>query len=182
MTIKESGRVLPYPSACLPRNTLTGKCGWPIHYRNVQPGCMVGYRPTRWLSKLLSLRDTINPVCASTWSNLLTGAKWSVLNQLRHGLPPSELLTWKHATLRLPIRYPPLSSNCTAQSHICATLQLLLINHIGPPSREMALSQAVFDHSSSTEKGPYHKWFPTTRLLPISYTTKHSHSNANLLS
>jgi hypothetical protein len=45
--IKESGQVLPNPSACLPRDTSMGIRGWPMHYLNVHPGGMVWYRPTR---------------------------------------------------------------------------------------------------------------------------------------
>jgi hypothetical protein len=45
--LKESGRVLPHPSARLPRDTLMGIRGWHMHYLNVHLGGMVGYRPTR---------------------------------------------------------------------------------------------------------------------------------------
>jgi hypothetical protein len=54
---------------------------------------MVGYHTTQWPSKLLVLLYPINLVCVNTKSNLLTGAKQSVLNRLRWGLPPSELWT-----------------------------------------------------------------------------------------
>jgi hypothetical protein len=46
MIIKELDRVLPHPSACLPHDTSTGIHGWPIHYPDVHPRGMVGYRPT----------------------------------------------------------------------------------------------------------------------------------------
>jgi hypothetical protein len=98
--IKESGRVLPHPSACLPLNTSTGIRGWPMHYPDVHPGGMVGYHPTWGPIELLSLQNPINPVCTSTQSNLLTKVKRLILNRLRWGIPPSELQTWKQSTHR----------------------------------------------------------------------------------
>jgi hypothetical protein len=55
-----------YPSAGLPRDISTGIRGWPPHYPSVHPLSTVGCRPTQRPSKLLSLRDPINLVCAST--------------------------------------------------------------------------------------------------------------------
>jgi hypothetical protein len=43
----DRARVLPHPSAHVPRDTLMGICGWPMHYPDVHPGGMVGYHPTR---------------------------------------------------------------------------------------------------------------------------------------
>jgi hypothetical protein len=60
------GQVLPHPSARLSHDTSMGIRGWPIHYPDVHPGGMVGYRPTRRPSKLLSLQESINLVCIST--------------------------------------------------------------------------------------------------------------------
>jgi hypothetical protein len=50
--IKESGRVLPHPSARLPHDTVTGIRGWPMHYPDVHPLGTVGYHPTRRHTKL----------------------------------------------------------------------------------------------------------------------------------
>jgi hypothetical protein len=55
-----------YPSACLPRDTSTSIRGWSTHYPDLHSVGMVGYRPIRWPSKLLSLWDPINHVCTST--------------------------------------------------------------------------------------------------------------------
>jgi hypothetical protein len=51
------------------------------------------------------------------YSYLLAGARRSVLNQLRWGLPPWSSKFMIQATLNLPIQYSPLSSNCPVQSH-----------------------------------------------------------------
>jgi hypothetical protein len=64
--IKESDWVLPHPSAHIPHDTSAGIRGWPIQYPDVDPLGMVGYRPTQRHMKLLSLQDSINPICAST--------------------------------------------------------------------------------------------------------------------
>jgi hypothetical protein len=76
MIIKESGRALPHPSACLPRDASTDIRGWPIHYPDVHPGGMVEYRLTRRPWKLPSLQGPISLVCARaqlTWSLIDTG-------------------------------------------------------------------------------------------------------------
>jgi hypothetical protein len=65
MTIKELGWVLPHPSARLPRDTVIGIRGCPVHYPSVHPVGVVGYHPTQQLYKLLSLEDPINHVCIS---------------------------------------------------------------------------------------------------------------------
>jgi hypothetical protein len=85
----------PHPSACLPCDTSLGY-PWVAHtlsllpHRAITVGVM-GCPPTQRSMKLLSLWDPINLICASTKSNLFTGAKRSVLNRHRRGLPPSEL-------------------------------------------------------------------------------------------
>jgi hypothetical protein len=45
--IKESGRVLPHSSACLPCDTSMSIRGWPMHYPDVHPRGVVGYHLTR---------------------------------------------------------------------------------------------------------------------------------------
>jgi hypothetical protein len=45
--IKVSVWVLPHPSARLPRDTVTGIHGWPMHYPIVHLLGMVGYHPTQ---------------------------------------------------------------------------------------------------------------------------------------
>jgi hypothetical protein len=64
--IKESGQVLPHPSTRLPRDTSMDIRGWPMYYLDVHPGGMVGYHLTQRIAKIISLRDLINHVQAST--------------------------------------------------------------------------------------------------------------------
>jgi hypothetical protein len=63
---KSQDQVLPRPSAVFHTITSTGIRGWPAHYPIVHSWSKVRYRPTRRPSKLLSLWDPINLVCAST--------------------------------------------------------------------------------------------------------------------
>jgi hypothetical protein len=56
----------PHPSVRLPRDTLVGIRGWPMHYPFLHPLSMVGYYPTQRPLKLISLRDSIYPKCPST--------------------------------------------------------------------------------------------------------------------
>jgi hypothetical protein len=66
LTIKESGWVLPHPIACLSCYNLVGP-PWVAHTLSQCTSVReVRHRPTRWPSKLLSLQDPINPVCANT--------------------------------------------------------------------------------------------------------------------
>jgi hypothetical protein len=44
-----------HPSTRLPRDVSTGVSGWPVHYLGLHPIGMVGYRPTRRPSMLLSV-------------------------------------------------------------------------------------------------------------------------------
>jgi hypothetical protein len=56
-------------------------------------------------------------------SNLLTGARRSVLNQLRRELPPSSSEFQIGPLLFLPIQYSPFLPNCPTQSPIMPTIQ-----------------------------------------------------------
>jgi hypothetical protein len=69
MTMKElsqTHRILVPSSTWKPRRVV---CGWPEHYLNVIREVQWGCHPTQRLSKLLRLRDPINPLCASTQLN-----------------------------------------------------------------------------------------------------------------
>jgi hypothetical protein len=108
----------PYPSVIFHAKTSTGS-PWVVRtLSQCHPWSTVGYRPTQRSSKLLSLWDPINLVCASIKSILFTRARQSVLNRHRRALPPSKLWIWKQSTLNLPVWYSPLSPNCPAWSHI----------------------------------------------------------------
>jgi hypothetical protein len=71
------------------------------------------------------------------------------LNRHRWGLPPWSSEFQIRPRVLLPIQYSPLSPNSPADLQLCQYL----------------------DHLA---KGPYREQIPTTRLLQIAYTTKHS--------
>jgi hypothetical protein len=84
-----------------------------------------------------------------------------VLNRHRWGLPPWSSEYENRPLSLLQIRYSPLSPSCPARSRIETTRNHASnIIHIEPPSWE----------------GTYREWLLTTRLLPVAYFTKHSHS------
>jgi hypothetical protein len=108
----------PYPSAIFHVKTLTGSPWVARTLSQYHLWSTVGCHPTQRPPKLLSLRDPINLICASTKSILFIGARWSVLNRHKRGLPPSKLRIWKQTNLNLPVRYSPLSTSCPVRSHI----------------------------------------------------------------
>jgi hypothetical protein len=57
---------LPHHSARLPRDTSTSIRGWHMHYLDVHQLGGGGGLPSKKHTTLLSLRDPINPICAST--------------------------------------------------------------------------------------------------------------------
>jgi hypothetical protein len=119
---KRSGWVLPplvSSSTCLPRRT---RRGWPEHYPIVDPWSEVRYRPTHRHTKLPSLGIPYIPYVPVHNSNLLTGARWSVFNWLRQGLPPWSSEYQIRPLSFLPIQYSPLSPNCFDRSLIMPTI------------------------------------------------------------
>jgi hypothetical protein len=66
-------------------------------------------------------------------SNLLTGARRSVINQLRRELPPWSSEFQIKPLILLPIQYSPLSPICPAWSQILLTSPIIYLNHIEPP-------------------------------------------------
>jgi hypothetical protein len=58
-------------------------------------------------------------------SNLFTGARRSVLNQLRQGLPPWSSEFQIRALILLPILYSPLSPNCPTWSLIKSSFSFI---------------------------------------------------------
>jgi hypothetical protein len=109
----------PYPSAGLPCDTLMDIRGWRPHYPSMHLLGMVGCGPTQRSSKLLSLQDSIYPVCSSTYLLIVPqGPTDAGLNQHRRGY---HLWSFEHNNIPLPdlpIRYSPLSPSCPAQFHI----------------------------------------------------------------
>jgi hypothetical protein len=60
-------------------------------------------------------------------SSLLTGARRSVLNQFRRGLPPWSSEFQIRSLPFLPIQYSPLSPNCPARSPIKSSFTFILL-------------------------------------------------------
>jgi hypothetical protein len=96
--------------------------GWPKHYPIVHPWSKVRYHPTHWHTKLLSLGIPYVPYAAVHNSNLLIGARRSVLNRLRRGLPPWSSEYQMRPLPFLPIKYSLLSPNCPARSPFMLTI------------------------------------------------------------
>jgi hypothetical protein len=94
-----------YPSKRLPRDTaLRAIRGWPMHYPFYYPRGIVGYRPTQWPTKLLSLRDSINPVCVNTKSMLVHLDPTNVsLNRHKRGYHLGAPNLWSRPLILLPI-------------------------------------------------------------------------------
>jgi hypothetical protein len=107
-------------STCMPQRTHRG---WPEHYPVVHLWIEVRYCPTHQHTKLLSLEIPYVPYAPVHNSNLLTGARWSVLNQLRRGLPPWSSKYQIRPLSFLSIQYSPLSPNCPARSRIMPTIR-----------------------------------------------------------
>jgi hypothetical protein len=150
--IKESGRVLPHPNAHLPHDISTGIRGWPMHYPDVHPGDVVGYHPTRQPSKLLSLWDPINPVWPVHNQCLFLRAQptQSLIDTGRgYHLRSSEHENKPHSNFPSGILHFPLVD--MPGLILCHIPKVKTIIHIGPPSRERALSWAISNHSSSTD-------------------------------
>jgi hypothetical protein len=107
-------------STSMPRLTHRG---WPEHYPIVHPWSEVRYHPTCRHTNLISLGIPYVLYASVHNSNLLTGARHSVLNQLMWGLPPWSSEYQIRPLSFLPIQYSPLSPNCPARSPIMPTIQ-----------------------------------------------------------
>jgi hypothetical protein len=112
----------------------------------------MGCHPTQRPSMLLSLRDPINPVCASTQLNaccnraqptrsLIDTSGGSHLRSSEYENRP--LLTFPSGILHFSLVACPVSHTTTNP--------IAIINHIELPSWEGSLSRAVINHSSSTK-------------------------------
>jgi hypothetical protein len=91
--------------------------GWIEHYPIVHPWSEVRYRPTCRHTKLLSLGIPYVLYAPVHNSNLLTGARRSVRNRLRRGLPPWSSEYQIKPLSFLPIKYSPRKLICI-RSHL----------------------------------------------------------------
>jgi hypothetical protein len=117
----------PYPSVVF-HTYASADTSWAArtlsHYTS---GSRVGCHPTQWPSKLLSLWDSINPVCTSTYSNLVHSDPPDVgLNQHKRGLPlwSSKLITYHSSSfpssiLHFPLIAPPDLQLCQHSQSSC---------------------------------------------------------------
>jgi hypothetical protein len=81
----------------------------------------VRYHSTRRPSKLLSLQDSIYPVCINTQLNLVHRCQTIGPQSTQVGAITLELRIWHQITLNLPIQYSPLSPSCPTRSHYKTT-------------------------------------------------------------
>jgi hypothetical protein len=84
-------------------------------------------------------------------SNLLIGARQSVLNRHRRGLPPWSSEFQIRAIILLSIYYSSISPQLPLTVSSYANHSIILLNHIGSPSIERDLSRVDSNHSSSTD-------------------------------
>jgi hypothetical protein len=133
---------------------------WPMHYPILHPLGMVGYLLSQQHMKLLSLRDPIKSrmrqyttqTCSSGPNNRSltdTGGGYH-LEALNFRSDHSS--SFPSSILPFPLFAPPGLQLCHS------------FDHLAKPHRT----------SIDRKGGPYHEWIPTTHLLPIAYTTKHS--------
>jgi hypothetical protein len=152
-TIKGLGWVLPHPSTCLPCDTLMSIHGWPIHYPDVHPRGMVGYRPTlvtieatqfagphkSRMCQYIINAYSVGPNRCTPWLTQ-AGATTFGASNMTTDLSP----IFPYGILHFLLVAPPSLT-------LCHILKVKDINHIGHPSEERAVTRAIFDHSSSTD-------------------------------
>jgi hypothetical protein len=112
-------------STRMPRRTHRG---WTKHYPIIHPWSEVRYHPTCRHMKLLSLGIPYVPYASVHNSNLLIGARRSVLNRHRRGLPPWSSEFQIRPLILIPIQYSPFSPNCPARSHFKPFYQLFKLS------------------------------------------------------
>jgi hypothetical protein len=132
--------------------------GWPEHYPIVHPWSEVRYCPTYqhtkysvWGFNMSHMRQYTTQTC-SLWPNdqslIDSGGGYHLgAPNIRSDQSPS----LPSSILCFPLIAPPGLQLCQP------------FNHLAKPHR-----------TSIIRKGPYHERIPTTHLLPIAYTTKHS--------
>jgi hypothetical protein len=145
--VKESGQVLPHPSAVF-HTYASVDTPWVArtlsHCTPVKRGKVSSTPPAHEATKF---RDSICSLCVSTFKYVFIRAQpmWA-LTETSRGYHLGAL-NFTHPTFH-PVFSPfpylprPISNY--------ANISIILLNHIGPPSIERALSRADSNHSSST--------------------------------
>jgi hypothetical protein len=134
-------------STCMPRQTHRG---WPdpIPY-NIHKE--VRYRPTRWHTKLLSLWDSIKSCMLQyTTQTCSSGPDNRSLTNTGGGYHLEALNFRSNHSSSFPSSILPFLLFAPPGLQLCLH-SIILLNHIGPPSIERALSWADSNHSSSTD-------------------------------
>jgi hypothetical protein len=130
--------------------------GWPEHYTIIYPWSEVRYHPTPRHMKLLSLGIPYVPYEPVHLKCLFNRAQLTqALIDTSGGLPPWSFEYQTRPLILLPIQYSPFSPNCPNPVSNYANHSIILLNHIGPPSIESALSWVDSSHSSSTDSLHY---------------------------
>jgi hypothetical protein len=131
----------PHPSACLPCVCLSG--------HTVGAHALSHCTPVRYgrIASVLTAHDvtqfgdSICPICVSTFQMLVHSDPIDEgLNRHRWGLPPWSSEYHTRPLPFLPIQYSSFSPNCPLLVSNYANHSIILLNHIGPPSIERALS------------------------------------------
>jgi hypothetical protein len=143
-TVKESGWVLPHPSAVFHAYASTDT-PWVARHYPVYIHKEVGYRPTRWHVKLLSLRIPYVLYAPVHSMPVHQGLIDVGLNWHRRGLQPWSSEYQIRPLILLPIQYSPFSPNCPARSPFMPFYQVLNIplhepGYKSTKSREWSLS------------------------------------------
>jgi hypothetical protein len=135
-------------STCMPRRT---HCGWPEHYPIIHLWSEVRYRPTHRHMKLPSLGISYVSYAPVHFKCLFNRAQlmWAFIDTgggYHLGAPNIRLdhsSSFPSNILHFPLIARPVSNY--------ANHSIILLNHIGPPLIERALSRVDSNHSSSTD-------------------------------
>jgi hypothetical protein len=129
--------------------------GWPEHYPITHPWCEVRYRPTDRHMKLLWLGIPYVLYAAVHFKCLFNRAQpmWALINTGRgYHLGTPNIRSYHSSSFPSSILHFPLIALPVSNY---ANHSIILLDHIGPPSIERALSWADSNLSSSTDSLHY---------------------------
>jgi hypothetical protein len=129
--------------------------GWPKYYPIIHTWSEVTYHPTPQHTKLLSFGTPYVPYASVHFKCLFNRAQpmWAINNTgggYHRGAPnirSDHSSSFPSSILHFPLIAPP---GLQLSNHL-----IILLNHIGPPSIERAISWADSNHSSSTDSLHY---------------------------